>query len=90
MESGCVESIYISYTQCVLPDSDPTILLYHPKRKPRRVGGLSLYRSVFKKRRPLGFGVFVVIWSMVVGSQDSQVKLGQSVPSCRLSPTKAV
>ncbi len=25
----------------------------------------SLYRSIFKKRRPRGFGVFIVIWSMI-------------------------
>jgi hypothetical protein len=27
----------------------------------------SLYRSIFKKRRILGFGVFIVIWSMSCG-----------------------
>ncbi len=47
-------------------------LLYHPKLKPRRGGGLRQiktcrqipYRSIFKKWRPLGFCVVRDIWSM--------------------------
>jgi len=48
-------------------------IAFPPKTKPRRGGGLrqintcaakSLYRSIVKKRRPLGFGVFIAIWSM--------------------------
>ncbi len=38
--SGCVESIYMSYTLCIWPDSEPTKLLNHPTQKPRRGGGL--------------------------------------------------
>ncbi len=47
-----------------------------PNTKPRRGGGLmqitnaakSLYRQIFlKKSRHLGFGVFIVIWSMPEG-----------------------
>jgi hypothetical protein len=43
--------------------------------KPRRRGGLrhrppkSVYWSIFKKRRHLGFGVFIVIWSMVLPNE---------------------
>ncbi len=37
--SGCVESIS-RYTLCIWPDSEPTKLLYHPKQKHRRGGGL--------------------------------------------------
>jgi hypothetical protein len=33
--SGCVESIYRSYTLCIWPDSELTKLLYHRKQKPR-------------------------------------------------------
>ncbi len=55
--SGCVESIYMSHTLCIWPDSEPTKLLHHPKQKPRRGGGLRqiktcakyLYWSIFKK-----------------------------------------
>ncbi len=36
----CVESIYMSYTLCIWPDSEPTKLLYHPKQISRRVGDL--------------------------------------------------
>jgi len=50
--------------------SEPTKLLYRPKQKPRRGGASdrqtpaakSLFKSIFKKRRPLGFGVFILIW----------------------------
>jgi hypothetical protein len=65
--SGCVESIFRSYTLC-------TKLLYHPKLKPRRGGGHRqkntkyLYWSIFKKRRHLGFGIFIDIWSMMLHS----------------------
>jgi hypothetical protein len=30
--SGCVESIFRSYTLCIWPDSEPTKLLYRPKK----------------------------------------------------------
>jgi hypothetical protein len=45
-------------------------LILHPKQKPRRGGGLRqintcLYRSIFKKRGHLGFGVFLDISSML-------------------------
>ncbi len=71
--SGCVESIYRSYLLCIWPDSEPIKLFYHPKQKPRWGGDLRqikawrkvLYRSILKKRRHLGFGVFKVIWSMM-------------------------
>ncbi len=55
--SGCVESIYRSYTLCIWPDSVPTKLLYHPKQQPWRGGGLrkSLFWSIFKKSRHLRF-----------------------------------
>ncbi len=47
--SGCVESIYKSYTLCIWSDSEQ--FLYHPKQKPRRGGGLrqinTLLRSPF-------------------------------------------
>ncbi len=36
--SGCVESIYRSYTLCIWPDSKPTKLLYHPKQKTNKEG----------------------------------------------------
>ncbi len=69
--SGCVESIYRIHTLCICPDSEPTKLLYHPKQKPRRrwiktPAAKSLYRSIFKKSRHFGFGVFIDIWSMVL------------------------
>ncbi len=38
--SGCVESIYRSYTPCIWPDSEPAELLNHRKQKSRRGGGL--------------------------------------------------
>ncbi len=64
-----------SYTICIWPDSEPIKLLYHPRQKPLRRRGLRqintcrqvplLYRSIVKKSRHLGFGVFIDIWSMV-------------------------
>jgi hypothetical protein len=73
--SDCVESIYRSYTLCIRPESEPTKLLYLPKPKPGRGGGLrqiNSFRQIplqvnFLKRRPLGFHIFLVIWSMSWG-----------------------
>ncbi len=66
--SGCVKSIYRSYTLCIRPDSEPTTLLYHPKQKPRRGGPqtdkhLPTYRQVplqvnFKEKPTYKFGVY--------------------------------
>jgi hypothetical protein len=63
----------------------PSKLLYHPKQKPRRGGGLrkintcrQIPLNVNFLEKHLGFGVFIVIWSMVnllqVGSQHSRAK----------------
>ncbi len=66
--SGCVESIYKSYTLCNWPDSKPTKLLYHRKQNLGRGGGPQtdkhLPPSLWSKSRHLGFGVFIDIWSM--------------------------
>ncbi len=32
----------------------------------------SLYRSIFKKRLPLGYGVFIIIWSMRIAQPDKK------------------
>ncbi len=63
-----LQKLYTVYS----PDSEPTNLLYHPKQKPMRGGGLRQINNCgqiplqvnFKKIRSLGFGVFIVIWSM--------------------------
>jgi hypothetical protein len=67
---GYVESIYTSNTLFILPDSEPTKLLYHPKQnlggeRPQTPASKSLYWSNLKKSQDLGFGVFIDIWSMV-------------------------
>ncbi len=73
-----VESTSKSYTMCIWQDSEPTKLLYHPKQILRRGGGLGqintfhqvpLLVNFFKKSRHLGFGVFIDVWSMLVGSR---------------------
>ncbi len=70
---GYVESIYSSDTLCISPNYEPsTKLLYHPNtpnktqegREPRTPASKSLYWSIFKKSRHLGFGIFIDIWSM--------------------------
>ncbi len=58
------------------PDSETTKLLYQPKQKPARGWGLRqipkhlppnpFTGQVCKKRRPLGFGVFILNWSIPV------------------------
>jgi hypothetical protein len=53
VESGCVESIYRSYTLCIWPDSEPTQSLFHPKPKPTRGGGPHTDKHL-KKIRHLG------------------------------------
>ncbi len=75
-----------------------TKLLYQPKYKPT-VGGegasdrkavtpaaKSLQMSIFKKRQPLGFGVFIVIWSMI--SQISKVTSDPAMTSVVLREWK--
>ncbi len=77
MGSGYVESIFGGYILYIWPDSEPTKLFSYPKQKPRRGGGLrqinnccqiQLQVKFCKKRRPLGFGDFIVFWSMLWGS----------------------
>ncbi len=72
MGSGWVESNYMKLCTVYLTRFRTyKIVAHHPKQKP---GGLrqintcrqSLYRSIFKKRRLLGFGVFIVIWSIKI------------------------
>jgi hypothetical protein len=59
----------MSYTLCIRTDSEPTKLLYHPKQKPGREGGLIQIKTC--RQIPLqvnfkfsGFGVLKAIWSM--------------------------
>ncbi len=40
----------------------------------------SLYRSFLKKRRPLGFGVFIIILSMLQAEQQSQSRVKNLTP----------
>ncbi len=66
--SGCVESIYRSYTLAHLTRfrTTPTKSLGGEGATDRWTpAAKSIYRSIFKKLRPLGFDVFIVIWSMV-------------------------
>ena len=68
--SGCVESIYRSYTQCIWPDFEPTKLLYHPKQKPRINNRRQVPLQVnVSESRHLGLET-IVIWSMP-GHQES-------------------
>ncbi len=68
-----MESIYRSYTLCIWPDSEPTKLLNHPKQKnyegrepqtDKHLPPNPFTGQFFMKRRPLGFGVFIVVCSI--------------------------
>jgi hypothetical protein len=39
---------YSAGALCILPDSEPTKLPYHPKQKPKREGGLRQINTCFK------------------------------------------
>jgi hypothetical protein len=61
----CGEHLQELYT-VYLTKSEPTKLLYHPNRGASdrsTPAAKSLYTSIFKKRRPIEFGVFIVFWS---------------------------
>ncbi len=76
--SGCVEGIYSTGVICTLYTVYLTRFRTYkfalpPQTEPRRGGGLRqintcrqvpVCRSIFKKRRHLGFGVFLDIWPM--------------------------
>ncbi len=59
----------------VLDQTKPTKLFYHPNKNLGGEGGLRQINTCrqiplqvnFKERRPLGFDVFIVIWSIVLG-----------------------
>ncbi len=58
-------TIYKSYTLCIWPDSEPTKLLYHPNRKPRRRVGLRqrhTCRQVLLLVNSLKKPTFRVLW----------------------------
>ncbi len=65
-----MESIFRSYW----PDYEPIKLLYHPKWKPRRGGGLRQINSCrqvhlqvnFEEKPTFRIGVYLVIWSMTI------------------------
>ena len=80
-----MENIYKSNTLCILPDSEPTKLLYHPKQKYR--GGHtdkhlppSTFTRKFLRKADIGFGFFTDIWSMI---QYVQNRIG-TVDKCVL------
>jgi hypothetical protein len=73
MVSGCVESIYRSYILCFWPDYEPKNCFTNPNKNIGREGGLTQINTCrqiplqvdFKEKiQPVGFGVFLVIWSM--------------------------
>ncbi len=68
--SGCVESIYKSYSLCIWTDSEPRKLLPSPPGGLRQIHTcrqVPLQVIFLKKSRHLGFGVFKVIFSMLTG-----------------------
>jgi hypothetical protein len=88
--SGCVESIYRSYTMCISPDSEPTNICFTSPNKALEGRGPQtdkhlpsstfLYWSIFKKSPHLGFGVFIYIWSMSPILTEEELPLQHPLP----------